>query len=115
MNKTLLWLAVVATVLCLATSIPEVESESEQELKVGGWKNIGLANYPVYEGVIKYLKKEANLLPTGARLVKAESQVVAGTNFRLRFQIGASVSEIVVWQQLDGSYEVTSNEIVSKQ
>lgn len=104
MNKTLLWLAVIAAMLCLATSAPEVESESEEEPKMGGWKNIGLANYAVYEGVIKYLKKEANLLPTGARLVKAESQVVAGTNFRLRFQMGAGLSEIVVWQQLDGSY-----------
>lgn len=53
---------------------------------------------------------------TGGRVLKAQSQVVAGTNYKLDLQVfdrssGRTVkrlAQVVVYQNLDNKYEVTS-------
>lgn len=45
----------------------------------------------------------------GAHLLAAESQVVAGTNYRLTLKLrDGSRWQAVVWHRLDGHYEVTA-------
>lgn len=45
----------------------------------------------------------------GAHLIAAESQVVAGTNYRLIIKLrDGSRWQAVVWHRLDGHYEVTA-------
>ena len=45
------------------------------------------------------------------KIVKAESQVVAGTNYRLLLSVrtgdGVRMAEVVVWQKLDRTRELT--------
>lgn len=45
-----------------------------------------------------------------ARIVTAEQQVVAGTNYRLLVKLrDGSRWRVVVWRRLDGAYEVTES------
>jgi hypothetical protein len=74
---------------------------------------VSLTDVNAYQEALQHVKAEANLIPTGARLIKVEHQIVAGINYRFRFQLEEEYREIVVWKQLDGNFQVTSNEAIS--
>ena len=62
-----------------------------------------------YWGALNFLKEKGDTIPENSHLLKVESQVVAGTNFKFTFQINSVQHKIVVWQKLDGGFEMMSH------
>jgi len=75
----------------------------------GGWTRANRTDPRVHAA---YRAAVAAITPTkhpGAHLITAESQVVAGTNYRLTLKLrDGSRWQATVWHRLDGRYEVTA-------
>jgi hypothetical protein len=81
---------------------------------MGGWTKLNVDDVKDYEDALNYLRSQTNDLPQGSQIVRVSRQVVAGLNYKFLFKYDNSYREIVVWKQLDGSFEVTGNQQVSK-
>lgn len=124
MNKTLLALALIALLFTLTFSVhhdsesnsvsedsdASLDSDAANEPLMGGWTKINVDDVKDYEDALNYLRSQTNDLPQGSQIVRISRQVVAGLNYKFLFKYNNSYREIVVWQQLDGSFEVTGNQ-----
>jgi len=122
MNKTLLILVLLGLLFTLTLSVHH-DSESNSGASVsddsddsdanepimGGWSRVNVDDVKAYEDVLDYLQSQTNDLPQGSKLIKVSRQVVAGINYKFLFKQGETYREVVVWKQLDGKFEVTSN------
>ena len=76
---------------------------------VGGYARANRTDPRVHAAYHAALAAITPVKHPGAHLLAAESQVVAGTNFRLQIKLrDGSRWQAVVWHRLDGQYQVTS-------
>jgi len=98
-------------------SLPQERSSDQPEAELaGGWTDQGTDAAPVEEaadqaqGLLREWLKDPTLAVE--RVLRAQSQVVAGTNFRLALEVqrkGAPVGVVVVvYQDLKGTFSLTS-------
>ena len=92
------------------------------QIKTGGYKSISVSNSGVQEAADFAVEKKAAEMEQELSLegiVKAETQTVAGTNYRLCLQISAPSKEegedsvtvyikTVIFRSLKGEYSITS-------
>lgn len=77
---------------------------------VGGWKPIANPSKSAeLKGPVQAMLKEISSSPLkAAQIVRAEKQVVAGTNYRLRVRMtNGETWQALVWKKLDGTYKVS--------
>jgi len=89
---------------------PEPQAAPAAPVLAGGWTPTNRTDPRVHAA---YRAAVAAITPArnpGAHLLTAESQVVAGTNYRLTLKLrDGSRWQATVWHRLDGQYEVTAS------
>jgi hypothetical protein len=100
---------------CLSAAQPQTGAECPPDVlpavqRVGGWQPIANPNSsadlrPVAKAVLAKIPRRK---PRLAQVEEAQSQVVAGTNYRLRLRLKDGTRwSATVWRKLDGTYEVS--------
>lgn len=102
-----------------ASAAPAAEAASTPEQEItGGWSVADAASESVRQAadfaVSEIAKRDATKDATLVRVDRAESQIVAGTNYRLDLVVAVNGAEqtlkAVVWARLDGVMELSSVE-----
>ena len=101
--------AAIATSACANNATSSASNASEQPNIVGGWTPISVDNADVKAAAAFAAAQYAGPSVTVTSITRAESQVVAGTNYRMAIVLSDGRKPIVtVWKKLDGSMELTS-------
>ena len=90
------------------SSVAPVPAQAPAPVIVGGFERISARApelRPVLDAAVARITPAHNARP---KIIRAERQVVAGTNYRLLVKLrDGSRWRVIVWQRLDGTYEVT--------
>ena len=82
---------------------------SATALMAGGWQKLSRSSGDLRKPFRTAVAAITPARHPGARLLAAERQVVAGTNYRLTLKLrDGSRWQATVWHRLDGHYEVTN-------
>lgn len=110
MSKYLVLAAVaIATSACANSAASSSANAAEEPAIVGGWSPIAVDNADVKAAAAFAATQYAGPNGTVAQITRAESQVVAGMNYRMALVLSDGRKPIVtVWKKLDGSMELIS-------
>lgn len=101
--------AAIATAACANTATSSSSNALEQPTIVGGWSSASVDNADVKAAAAFATKQIAAPGVTLTKIESADTQVVAGINYRMSLKLSDGRNPtVVVWKKLDGSMELLS-------